>query len=93
MSSNSDSSSSDEENILGNTSISLNVIGGRKNANTSSTGNIVSFDDIISQDDPLHANVREQCSMLNIKRDDVIVKNWTPEMYKFYNEINKSDGK
>jgi len=91
MSSNSDSSSSDEENILGNTSISLNVIGGRKNANTSSTGNIVSLDEIISQDDPLHANVREQCSMLSIKRDEVIVKNWTPEMYKFYNEINKSD--
>ena len=93
LSSNSDSSSSDEENILGNTSISLNVIGGRQNANTSSSGNIVSFDEIISQDDPLHANVREQCSMLNIKRDEVIVKNWTPEMYKFYNEINKSDGK
>ena len=29
--------------------------------------------------------------MLNIKRDEVIVKNWTPEMYKFYNEINKID--
>ena len=92
MSSNSDSSSSDEENILRNTSISLNVIGGRENANTSSAGHIVSFDEIISQDDPLHANVREQCSMLNIKRDEVIVKNWTPEMYKFYNEINKLDG-
>ena len=93
MSSNSDSSSSDEENIITNTSINLNIIGEREK-NPSSVGCKLSFDEIISHDEnPLDANVREQCSMLNLKREEVIIKNWTPEMYKFYNEINRSDGK
>ena len=93
ISSNTDSSSSDEDNILKDTSISLNVIGGNRNINQSSTYSRDSFEKIICQEDnPLSANVREQCSMLNISRDEVVVKNWTPEMYKFYNEVNKIDG-
>ena len=94
MSSNSELSSSDEESVLGNTSISLNLIGQRDTIDRSNESSRLSFDEITCQEfNPLNANVREQCSMLNINRDEVIVKNWTPEMYKFYNEVNKDDGK
>ena len=94
MSSNSELSSSDEESVLGNTSISLNLIGQSDTIDNSNESSRLSFDEITCQEfNPLNANVREQCSMLNINRDEVIVRNWTPEMYKFYNEVNKDDGK
>ena len=91
----SDSSSSDEENILVNTTLSLNVTGNRMmiNKNSENTKEL-SFTEITQEErNPCSANVEQQCSMLNVSHEDVYIKNWTSEMYSFYNEVNEKDGK
>ena len=54
----------------------------------------LSFTEITQEErNPCSANVEQQCSMLNVSHEDVYIKNWTSEMYSFYNEVNEKDGK
>ena len=95
ISTTSDSSSSDEENIISNTTLSLNVTGNRMMINKNSVNTKeLSFTEITQEErNPCSANVEQQCSMLNVSHEDVYIKNWTSEMYSFYNEVNEKDGK
>ena len=85
----SDSASSDDENTLEITSLSLNVVGNTIGSDTPT----LTFDEIIqTESDSFTANVRQQCTMLKVPHEEVFIRNWTSEMYKFYNEINKEKG-
>ena len=85
-------SSSDDDNILGNTSLSLNVIGDKSRTNFKSLASCQrSFEQITHQEIKSCNGTVEQ-PPIDISHQDVLIRNWTEEMYTFYNEINMEDG-
>ena len=86
-------SSSDDENILGNTSLSLNVFGATRASKVSSRPcSAMSFKEITHAENNSINAIQQEDLMLKIPHEDSYIKGWTSEMYTFYNEINKDDG-